>query len=230
MQRWLLWLLLPLVIYINGCVQADLAIEHHGQTGGQLTYDVNLPEAAPQTSKVLAQQVRHLGGKVTEQSETHLRLAVPFDTPQDLGTALSQIMSIPYSTNTAAQATITDQNWLLFVRERLRYDIDLRPLGLQSSRQEVLVAPQSLLALTVSLQTPWGARPVDHTPKEADTVVNPNVQRYGDRLSWRLVPGYLNHLEAVYLYPSPLGWGTLAILALLALGYWGRDRFQLPKP
>ncbi|WP_366519078.1 DUF3153 domain-containing protein, partial [uncultured Thermosynechococcus sp.] len=29
-----------------------------------------------------------------------------------------------------------------------------------------------------------------------------------------------NHLEAAYWYPSPLGWGTLAIVGLLVLGNW----------
>ncbi len=229
MQRWLLWLLIPLVICVSGCVQADLAIEHHGQTGGQLTYHLSLPEPDPQTSKELLQQARRLGGKVNQVSEHNLQLTVPFDTSQDLSTALAQVARIPYGVTATAHAEILDQNWLLFVRERLRYDVDLRPLGLQSSRQEVLVAPDTLLALNVSLKTPWGARPVDHSPKTPDTVVNPNVSRQGDRLQWRLVPGYMNHLEAVYLYPSPLGWGTLAIVGLLALGYWGHDRFQSQK-
>jgi hypothetical protein len=226
MQRWLLWLLLPLVICFSGCVQADLAIEHHGQTGGQLTYNVNLPTTDPKTSRELVQQVQHLGGKVTQRNETSVRVAIPFETSYGLATALSQIVSIPYLAGSSAHAEIFDQNWLLFVRERLRYDIDLRPLGVQSSTQEVLVAPQALLDFTVSLKTLWGARPVTTSPLRADTLVNPNVTRQGDRLSWHLVPGYLNHLEAVYLYPSPLGWGTLAILGLLALGYWGRDRSQ----
>lgn len=229
MQRWLLWLLLPLFICVSGCVQADLTIEHHGQTGGQLTYWVSLPTADPQTSQELLRQVRQLGGQVIQREETRLEVAIPFDTSQALASTLNRIVSIPYIARSAARAEIIDQNWLLFVRERLRYDIDLRPLGVQSSTQEVLIAPQSLLSATITLETPWGARPAGRPSSSPDTVVNPHVKRKGHRLSWQLVPGYLNHLEATYLYPSPLGWGALAIVGLVALGYWGHERFQSQK-
>ncbi len=227
MQRWIVWLLIPLVVCLSGCVQADVVIQHQGQTGGSLTYTLTLPQPDLPFTEQVIQQARRLGGAVKERDKTHLQVTIPFDTSQQLATVLNRIGGAPYLPQVTAEADIFDQNLLLFVRERLRYDIDLRPLGIESRDQAVLVAPQSLLNFQLALETPWGARPIERPATTADTVVNPHVQRGGDRLTWTLMPGYLNHLEAAYWYPSPLGWGTLAIVGLLVLGSWLRTR--LPR-
>ncbi|BCX11455.1 MAG: hypothetical protein KatS3mg067_0393 [Thermosynechococcus sp.] len=226
MQRWILWLLIPLFVCLSGCVQADMVIQHQGQTGGSLTYTLTLPQPDPPFTEQVIQQARRLGGAVKERDKIHLQVTIPFDTSQQLATVLNRIGRVPYLPQVTAEADVFDQNLLLFVRERFRYDIDLRPLGIESRDQAVLVAPQSLLNFQLALETPWGARPIERPAMAKDTVVNPHVQRGGDRLTWTLMPGYLNHLEAVYWYPSPLGWGTLVIVSLLMLGSWLRTRLS----
>ncbi|MFN4066121.1 MAG: DUF3153 domain-containing protein [Thermosynechococcus sp.] len=201
-----------------------MVIQHQGQTGGSLIYTLTLPEPDLPFTEQVIQQARRLGGAVKERDKTHLQVTIPFDTSQQLATVLNRIGGVPYLPQVTAEADIFDQNLLLFLRERFRYDVDLRPLGIESRDQAVLVAPQSLLNFQLALETPWGARPIERPAPATDMVVNPNVQREGDRLTWTLVPGYLNHLEAVYWYPSPLGWGTLAILGLLVLGNWLHTR------
>ncbi|WP_297760397.1 DUF3153 domain-containing protein [Thermosynechococcus sp.] len=203
-----------------------MVIQHQGQTGGSLTYTLTLPQPDPPFTEQVIQQARRLGGAVKERDKIHLQVTIPFDTSQQLATVLNRIGRVPYLPQVTAEADVFDQNLLLFVRERFRYDIDLRPLGIESRDQAVLVAPQSLLNFQLALETPWGARPIERPAMAKDTVVNPHVQRGGDRLTWTLMPGYLNHLEAVYWYPSPLGWGTLVIVSLLMLGSWLRTRLS----
>ncbi|RMH63379.1 MAG: DUF3153 domain-containing protein [Cyanobacteria bacterium J003] len=226
MQRWILWLLIPLFVCLSGCVQSDMVIQHQGQTGGSLTYRLTLPQPDPLFTEQVIQQAHRLGGAVKQRDKTHLQVTIPFDTSQQLATVLNRIGRVPYLSQVTAKADIFDQNLLLFVRERFRYDIDLRPLGIESRDQAVLVAPRSLLNFQLALETPWGGHPIERPAMAKDTVVNPHVQRGGDRLTWTLIPGYLNHLEAVYWYPSPLGWGTLVIVGLLMLGSWLRTRLS----
>ncbi len=101
---------------------------------------------------------------------------------------------------------------MLIERNRLRYDLDLRSLGVLSSDGNVLISPGSLISLEFRLKTPWGARSV------ASDKTIPQLRQEGGELIWQLVPGEVNHLEAVFWLPSPLGIGTLVIVFLVLLG------------
>jgi hypothetical protein len=102
----------------------------------------------------------------------------------------------------------TESNLLLLERNRLSLDVDLRSLGVLSANGNLLVSPGPLIDLEFSLNTPWGARSVNSFNQAV---------RQGNQLTWTLKPGEVNHLEAVFWIPSPLGIGTVAI-ALLVMG------------
>ena len=87
--------------------------------------------------------------------------------------------------------------------------MDLRPLALNGPDGEPLASPGSLLGLEFQLQTPWGA---------SVTAPGLPLQRQGNTLTWTLQPGQLNHLEADFWIPSPIGLGALGIGLLLVLG------------
>lgn len=73
--------------------------------------------------------------------------------------------------------------------------------------------------LKFSLQTPWGARSIQ--PKRPDPALAfPTARRQGKTLTWTLQPGQQNHLEAVFWYPSLVGWGAIAITLLIAAGLY----------
>ncbi|MEM6403365.1 MAG: DUF3153 domain-containing protein, partial [Cyanobacteria bacterium P01_D01_bin.116] len=54
-------------------------------------------------------------------------------------------------------------------------------------------------------------------------------QKNNKQLSWKLKSGQLNHLEAVFWLPSPIGIGTLLIVLFVVLGFYFRYSF-MPDP
>jgi hypothetical protein len=107
-------------------------------------------------------------------------------------------------------------NFFLVQRNKLSYDLDLRSLGVVSTKGNVIVSPSSLLDLQFSLETPWGARGVE----KAANAIQPQVYENGHQLVWILQPGQVNHIEAVFWLPSPLGVGTLVIVLLVLGGFY----------
>ena len=73
------------------------------------------------------------------------------------------------------------------------------------------------------MNTPWGARSVE----KLENAIQPEKQ--GQILVWKLQPGELNHLEAVFWLPSPLGIGTVVIALFVAAGIYLRYKF-MPAP
>jgi hypothetical protein len=139
---------------------------------------------------------------------------------------------------------VKQQNFLFFLRNRLIYDLDLRSLGVQSANGNLLFSPDPLLELEFKLKTPWLARSVNskaatspqvgRQPREATEVRGRGDSRiaptqHGQQLVWTLQPGQLNHLEAVFWFPSPIGIGAVAIALFIAAGMYVKYRL-LPKP
>jgi hypothetical protein len=73
------------------------------------------------------------------------------------------------------------------------------------------------------LKTPWGAKTIQRTENA------PVPQKNHNQLVWHLNPGELNHIEAVFWLPSPLGIGTLLIVLFVGVGYYLRYKF-MPDP
>ncbi|MGB3640124.1 MAG: DUF3153 domain-containing protein, partial [Rivularia sp. (in: cyanobacteria)] len=73
------------------------------------------------------------------------------------------------------------------------------------------------------LNTPWGASSIEET-EDAIEPLKSNKQ-----LSWKLKSGQVNHIEAVFWLPSPVGIGTLLIVLFIALGFFLRYSF-MPDP
>jgi hypothetical protein len=101
--------------------------------------------------------------------------------------------------------------------------LDLRSLALISNKGNVLANPGSIFNLEFSLNTPWGARSVDSTEKAQPP------ERNGHHLMWQIKSGELNHIEAVFWLPSPLGIGTLLIILFVWAGFYLRYSF-MPDP
>ncbi len=92
--------------------------------------------------------------------------------------------------------------------------LDLRSLSLLSSNGSLLVSPGGLLELDFSLNTPWGAQSMETV---AGAIV-PESYQEGKQLVWKLKPGEINYLEAVFWIPSPVGIGAVIIALFVAAG------------
>lgn len=226
-QPGLVCALVFLALGLTGCIQTDIDIHYRGQAGGDVSQHLQLARPNPTLLNQLERQAKKLGGNIQNHSPISLDLRLPFDTSEDLAAKLNQLFQplgelpgIPLDLD-STHVTIEDQNLLLFLRQHFSYDIDLRPLGIQSSQGEVLVNPEALAQFRISLETPWGGRFIPNTALETgDTVVNPGASKTAThRLVWSLKPGYNNHLEAAFIYPSPVGWGAIAIGLLVWAGW-----------
>jgi hypothetical protein len=111
---------------------------------------------------------------------------------------------------------INQNNFLLVLRNRFVYDIDLRSLAVLSSEGNILVSPGSLVDLKLTLQAPWGLRSVE----KHEYAISPQMNLEGNQLTWKLQPGKQNHLEAIFWIPSPIGIGAVAIAILVGIGFW----------
>jgi hypothetical protein len=93
-------------------------------------------------------------------------------------------------------------------------ELDLRSLSLLSSNGSLLLSPGGLLELDFSLNTPWGAKSIETV---AGALV-PESYQQGKQLVWKLKPGEINYLEAIFWIPSPVGIGALIIALFVAAG------------
>ncbi|MHC5832731.1 MAG: DUF3153 domain-containing protein, partial [Nostoc sp.] len=90
----------------------------------------------------------------------------------------------------------------------------------------------SILDLEFSLKTPWGAKNIQQTETAMSNDKPLGVyapEKNGNQLVWKLQPGELNHIEAVFWLPSPLGIGTLLIILFVWGGLYLRYNF-MPDP
>lgn len=225
-----IWLMLLASLLLSGCVRYDVGIRFDSPNQGEFTQHIQLEErlqrfsgsTAQQWLTLIEQRSQRLGGRIDRLPDHDLLVTIPFTSSGDLQTKFNQFFSPLEQDSEAAAAialppiasrfTLATSNLLLMERNHLRYELDLRSLGVRSASGSLLLSPASLIDLEFRLQTPWGARSV------LSANSNQSVTLSGKTLVWRLVPGELNHLEAVFWLPSPLGIGTLAIVLLVLVG------------
>lgn len=236
----MLLVILLATLLVSGCVRSDLSIQFRGQSGGQFVEHIRLADQVTAISgtttkewfEQIEQRAKQLRGRTKRLSNQEIEVVIPFGNGADLEAKLNQFLNPPEPQTTRTTATPTlplfqshlkvhQQNFLLVMRNRLHYELDLRSLGVQSSSGEVLLSPNSLFELTFKLQTPWGARRLDAFPA--------NITQTGKTLTWAPQPGELNHLDAAFWYPSALGIGALLISLLAAGGFYLKHRVLSPQ-
>ena len=93
--------------------------------------------------------------------------------------------------------------------------VDLRALGVLSENGRIKIVSGSSIDLKFQLNTPWLARSI-----AGDNLLNPLTPSSVRGLVWQLEPGNINHIEAIFWLPSPLGIGAAAIILLTITGFW----------
>lgn len=225
--------LLPLLaILLSGCVDYDVGIQFKSPSAGEIVQHIQIGErlrsfsdtTVRQALATIEQQARRVGGRVERQRDQTLSIRIPFSDAADLTKKFNQFYSPPPAARQPksqsafslpqfeSQLSVTRNNLLLFERNRLRYDVDLRSLGV-AANGSVVLSPTALVNLEFAIAAPWGASST--TPRGEAGLP---AQKVGNRLVWQLVPGQVNHLEAVFWMPNPLGIGTLLIGLLVWVG------------
>jgi len=245
-QNQIVWIVLLASTLLSGCVQYDVSVNFDNPNRGELVQHIKLGERLTSFSgdsvsewlNSIERRTRELEGKTQRLSQEEIIVRIPFSNGQELQTkfndffhpksnkkSASNVKSEPESELPTIESNLLvfQNNFLLLVRNRLIYDLDLRSLALISRKGNILANPGSILDLEFSLKTPWGARSIQSDENSLQPQKNQN------QLVWKLKPGELNHMEAVFWLPSPLGIGTLLIILVVWAGLYLRYSF-MPDP
>jgi Protein of unknown function (DUF3153) len=226
LRRWPVVLaMLVLALGLTGCVEYDVGIHFDNPHRGAIVQRLQINDrlrglsegAVQEWVGTLERRSRSVGGSVRREADQVL-ITIPFGSAMELETKFNRFFAA--TTDPAASPdlpaieshlTVNHSNFLLLEHDRLRYDLDLRSLGVSSSSGSLLLSPGALIDLGFRLETPWGARSL-----QSATTLRPEAGQPG--LTWNLIPGQVNHLEAVFWLPSPLGIGAMAIVILVVVG------------
>ncbi|QHG16186.1 DUF3153 domain-containing protein [Nostoc sp. ATCC 53789] len=245
MRNPILWLVLLTSLLLTGCVKYDVGLNFDNSNSGEFVQHIKLGERLTSFSgdsvyewlNSIERRARQLEGKTQRVSQEEIIVTIPFSSGSELQEKFNEFFNS--RTNQSSDAVqsksdselpkiesnvLLEQNYfLLLVRNRLIYDLDLRSLALIASKGNVLANAGSILDLEFSLKTPWGAKNIQLT----ETAIEP--EKNGNQLVWKLQPGQLNHIEAVFWLPSPLGIGALLIILFVWGGLYLRYNF-MPDP
>jgi Protein of unknown function (DUF3153) len=234
-NRQLAILFCTIAIGLSGCVKYDTGVTFSSLNYGEIVEHIQLGEQlnsfnqqAVQTWVAsIEQRTKQAEGKIERISDREFKVIIPFNNAQALVAKIDRYFN-PAPVNREDKAKfnahmqINQSNFLVAVRNQLIYDIDLRLLSLKSSDSQAAVEAQNFADLAFSLQSPWGVQNSD-APGNIVGIKVPNQ----NQVHWQLKPGELNHLDAIFWLPNPLGIGAILIILISGGGYYLKYR-QLP--
>ncbi len=235
--RNLVLFLFPLIFcvltFLSGCVRYDVGINFNSPYSGTLVQHIKIGDQlsnlgqseAKEWLKSIKSRSRQLQGKVKQLNPEEIVVIIPFNNGQELASKFNRFFNSNVPDTSAVvvgesaelvklgSGVSLQQSNLLFVeRNHLDITIDLRALNLLAHQNKILIDPNALLDLEFHLNTPWIAHNVTNTNN-----LEPISSARG--LVWQLQSGKLNHIEAVFWLPSPIGIGTAVIILFVILGF-----------
>lgn len=224
-----------IAIALSGCVKYDTGINFYGLNYGEIVEHIQLGEQLNSFSQSavqkwlasIEQRTKQAQGRIERIADRELQVIIPFNNAQELVTKFDRYFN-PESANPEARSKlkshmqIDQSNFLLVVKSHLIYDIDLSALAIATADPKVSVGSGNIVDLNFSIQSPWGVKNVDR-PGHIATVKSSNDRQ----ITWQLKPGEINHLDAIFWLPNPLGIGALFIILISLAGYYLKYR-QLP--
>ena len=232
-MRFLLPIILCLATLLTGCVDDRVGVNFATPYRGEITQHIKVsnqlnnlaPDETRTWLKSLEKRSRKLDGRVEKLSDRELLLTIPFGNGAELAEKFNRLFQsnvVPNATISSekqelvklnSQVNIRQSNLVFAERNYLDLAIDLRALNLLTQQDKIIIDKDSLANLEFELTTPWIARSVD-----SGDSLKPSANFPKD-LVWQLKPGEVNHIQAVFWLPSPIGIGTAAIILLAILGY-----------
>jgi hypothetical protein len=223
-----------IAIVLSGCVKYDTSVNFSSLSDGEIVEHIQLGEQLNSFSQnavqtwlnSIEQRTITAQGHLERLSDREFKVIIPFNSPQELVTKINRYFNSdstnPDSSQINARMQIESSNFLLIIRNHLMYDVDLRALSSESTNPKVSVNSTNFVDLDFSLHSPWGVKNV-----EADGNIIGVKHRSDRQMNWQLQPGKLNHIDAVFWLPNPLGLGAIVIILISMTGYYFKYR-QLP--
>jgi hypothetical protein len=228
-------IILGSILFLTGCVRYDVGINfttphqgtivQHIKIGEQLT-SLNRTEAKKWLNSI-EKRSRQLQGNVNKLNSEELIVTIPFGNGKELVDKFDRLFHSESSNSSLAPETNADlvkldsqmslqqKNFIFLERNNLDLTIDLRALSALSDSGRIVINSGSLIDLQFKLNTPWLARSVGNNNTLAP-IANDDL----NGLVWQLEPGQINHIEAIFWLPSPLGIGAMAIAVLMISGFF----------
>lgn len=234
MKKILLPIIFCCLIFLTGCVRYDVGVNFDNQQNGAIVQYIKIGEQFTSFNQSEAKKwlvsiedrAKELQGTIKRTSPQEIAVTIPFGNGKELAEKFNRFFNPDLKTNSKSvpkdaldlvqlnsQMSLSQKNLLLFERDRLNLNVDLRALGVLSSQGKVIVNPGSLVDIKFQLNTPLGARSITN-------IDGLNPEKVGNLLVWHLQPGQINHIEAVFWIPSYIGIGTVAIVALMIAGFY----------
>jgi hypothetical protein len=223
-----------LLTFLTGCVRYDVGVNFNNQQNGAIVQYIKIGEQftsfnqseAKKWLTSIEDRAKELQGSIKRTSPQEIAVTIPFGNGKELAEKFNQFFNPDLKTRSKSvskdaldlvqfnsQMSLNQKNLLLFERDRLNLNVDLRALGVLSSQGKVIVNPGSLVDIKFQLNTPLAARSIT-------SIDSLNPEKVGNILVWHLQPGQINHIEAVFVIPSYIGIGTVAIVALMVSGFY----------
>ncbi len=229
---------LAIAIVLSGCVKYDTGVHFSSLNDGEIVAHIQLSEQLNSFSQTavtawvasIEQRALQAQGQLQRLTDREYQVTIPFNNAQDLVTKIDRYFN-PVLVNPQAQLSngandgsklhtqmqIAQTNLLLAVRNQLTYDLDLRSISIATD-SKIAVAADNPIDLEFSLQSPWSV-------KNGNNSHVANVNKIDDRhITWQLKPGALNHIEAIFWLPNPLGIGAIIIVLVSLAGYYFKYR------
>ena len=220
-----------IAICLSGCVKYDTGISFSSLNYGEIVEHIQLGEPLNSFSQPavrawiasIEQRTKQAQGQIERLSDRELKVIIPFNNALELVTKIDRYFNPdptnPQSAKFNAHIQIHQNNFLVVVRNHLIYDIDLRSLSIESANLKAATRSANFVNLNFSLQSDWGVKNINSTNNNASVeIVNDR------RINWQLKPGKLNHIDAVFWLPNPLGAGAVLIGLISGIGYYIKYR------
>lgn len=236
---YLLPFILCLMTFLTGCVDYDVGLHFDSPYDGTIVQHLHIGEELTNLDRAatkkwvnsIEDRAYQLQGKVKRVSSEEIAVVIPFHNGKELVNKFNRFFygdSSPVDSSSATEAndlaslnsqmSLRQSNLLLFERNYINLNVDLRALGAIDSQSKIVVNPNSFVNLTFQVKAPWIARSLKGSDR-----LNP-VKNTPGKLIWQLQPGEMNHIEAVVWLVSPLGIGTAIVILLIIGGFYLKYR------
>jgi Protein of unknown function (DUF3153) len=229
--------LLGIIVFLSGCVRYDVGINFSDQHHGAIVQHITLAEQLTSLSQTDAEKwlssiqkrAKQLQGNTKKISDREIIVTIPFSNGHDLVNKFNRFFNADNNKKYQAiklennqellqlegKISVFQSNALLFERNKINLNIDLRALGLISNQGNILISPGDLVNLEFSLNTPGNSKIISQNLDN-----NLTITQGKNDLIWKLKPGQINQIELVFWVPSWLGIGTVGIILLMISGFY----------
>lgn len=230
---WFLSIIVCSMLLLTGCVRYEVGINFDNPYQGTIVQHIKIGEQLTSLSRVEAKKWLNSiekrareNGKINKLNAEEILVTMPFGNGKELVDKFDRVFHNPNSNNVTvseanelvnldSQISLKQNNFIFLERNNLNLTIDLRALQTLSDNGRIDLSSNSLVDLEFSLRTSWLARSITNNNNLAPIANNPIKG-----LVWQLEPGQINHIEAVFWLPSPLGIGAIAIALLTIVGFF----------